>query len=70
MKSLSMIQIGTSNLQHFIAQLKTDMMEHPVIEPANVSNDDDNDIIILMFSDIDTVNESTTCDEFNYNYNF
>jgi len=37
---------------------------------VHVSNDDDNDIITLMFSDIDTVNESTTCDEFNYNYNF
>jgi len=44
------------------------MMEHPVIE--HVSNDDDNDIVTLMFSDIDPINESTTCGEFNYNYNY
>jgi len=61
----SIYDSDTSNLQHSCnAELETDTLEHQVIEPVHVSNDDDLDIITLMFSDIDHVNESTTCGEF------
>lgn len=56
----SIYDSDTSNLQ-----LETDMLEHQFIEPVHVSNGDDNEIVTLMFSDIDPVNESTTCGEFN-----
>lgn len=64
------IYSDTSNLQYCNAELETDILEHQFIEPEHVSNDDDNDIVTLMFSDIDPINESTTCGEFNYNYNY
>lgn len=55
----------TSNQQYCNAELETDMLEHQFIEPVHVSNGDDNEIVTLMFGDIDPVNESTTCGEFN-----
>lgn len=62
----SIYDSDTSNLQYYNAELETDnMLEHQFIEPVHVSNGDDNVIVTLMFSDIDPVNESTTCGEFN-----
>lgn len=61
----SIYDSDTSNLQYCNAELETVTLEHQYIEPVHVSNGDDNDIVTLMFSDIDPVNESTTRGEFN-----
>ncbi|KAE9542345.1 hypothetical protein AGLY_003472 [Aphis glycines] len=61
----SIYDSDTSNLQYCNAELETVTLEHQFIELVHVSNGDDNDIVTLMFSDIDPVNESTTREQYN-----